>query len=430
MLIARGRAPRHALDGVPRPRTGPTEHGLNHLVFPVLGVFFWLQPRRVSPRTNGTSFSGIGGRHAKAFVGRHRGCDGDGGRVGRGGRSESSGLEGAAADSGVQLDRLVRRRACRRRVGREGVAGSGPFRRLHHLHIQRFDHQQLRRQRIPGRRADRYNYQSGPWVWGVEAQASWAGIRGSDACPFFLGKATCRTNVDALGSFAVRFGGTIDRALLYVKGGLAWAYERHRISSPAFFDGLGAFSIEDKHWRWGGMLGAGVEFAFTNTISGKLEYNYMDFGTRTYTFAFPGFGPFDPETADVKIRQSIHLVKVGLNFRFAFTNSISGKLEYNYMDFGTRTYSVVIPDAPPFLGETVDVQIRQSIPLVKVGLNFRWDSPVVARYLSAGINRAAHEPRRLASGALRHRPAGAAPPPRGMRRVTSSEWNESACGHG
>jgi outer membrane immunogenic protein len=167
-----------------------------------------------------------------------------------------------------------------------------------------------------------YNYQSGPWVWGVEAQASWAGIRGSDSCPFFIGKSTtCKTNVDALGSFAVRFGGTIDRAMLYVKGGLAWAYERHRISSPNFisFDGIGAgaFSIEQKHWRWGGMLGAGVEFAFTNSISGKLEYNYMDFGTRTYSFAFPGVFPFvTPEDVDVKIRQSIHLVKVGLNYRF------------------------------------------------------------------------------------------------------------------
>jgi outer membrane immunogenic protein len=162
-----------------------------------------------------------------------------------------------------------------------------------------------------------YNYQSGPWVWGVEAQASWAGIRGADACPFFFGKATCKTNVDALGSFAVRFGGTIDRAMLYVKGGLAWAYERHKISSPGVaLDGFGAFSAEDKHWRWGGMLGAGVEFAFTNTISGKLEYNYMDFGTRTYSFAVAPVGlPFS-ETDDIKIRQNIHLVKVGLNFRF------------------------------------------------------------------------------------------------------------------
>jgi outer membrane immunogenic protein len=161
-----------------------------------------------------------------------------------------------------------------------------------------------------------YNYQSGPWVWGLEAQASWAGIRGSDACPFFEGKGTtCKSNVDALGSFAVRFGGTIDRAMLYVKGGLAWAYERHKISSPGDFDGFGAFSVENKHWRWGGMLGAGVEFAFTNSISGKLEYNYMDFGTRSYSFVIAPIGE-SPDTFDLKIRQNIHLVKVGLNFRW------------------------------------------------------------------------------------------------------------------
>jgi outer membrane immunogenic protein len=161
-----------------------------------------------------------------------------------------------------------------------------------------------------------YNYQSGPWVWGIEAQASWAGIRGSDRF-FFGGKSTVKTNVDALGSFAVRFGGTIDRAMLYVKGGLAWAYERHKISAPGNpIDGFGAFSVEDKQWRWGGMLGAGVEFAFTNNISGKLEYNYMDFGTRTYSFVIaPAGAPFT-DTIDFKIRQNIHLVKVGLNFRW------------------------------------------------------------------------------------------------------------------
>jgi outer membrane immunogenic protein len=163
-----------------------------------------------------------------------------------------------------------------------------------------------------------YNYQSGPWVWGVEAQGSWAGIRGADACPFFAGKiTTCKTNVDALGSFALRFGGTIDRALLYVKGGVAWAYETHKISVPGNpIDGFGAFSVEQKHWRWGGMLGAGVEFAFTNSISGKLEYNYMDFGTQTYSFTIDPVGPATPATFDLKIRQNIHLVKVGLNFRW------------------------------------------------------------------------------------------------------------------
>jgi len=110
---------------------------------------------------------------------------------------------------------------------------------------------------------------------GVEAQASAAGIRGRDNCGsnfFFGGKASCKTNVDALGSFAVRFGGTIDRALLFVKGGAAWAHETHTFD---FFVGKNAqVSFEKKEWRWGAMLGAGVEFAFTNNISGKVEYNY------------------------------------------------------------------------------------------------------------------------------------------------------------
>jgi outer membrane immunogenic protein len=162
-----------------------------------------------------------------------------------------------------------------------------------------------------------YNYQTGVWVWGVEAQASWAGIRGADACPFFGGKATCKTKVDALGSFAVRFGGTIDRALLYVKGGLAWASETHKVSNPGnSIDGFGAFSSEQKHLRWGGMLGAGVEFAFTNNISGKLEYNYMDFGTHTYSFVVAPVGADFSAVVDTNIRQNIHLVKVGLNYRF------------------------------------------------------------------------------------------------------------------
>ena len=31
--------------------------------------------------------------------------------------------------------------------------------------------------------------------------------------------------------------------------------------------------------KTGGMVGAGVEYAFTNNWSGKVEYDFMDFGT-------------------------------------------------------------------------------------------------------------------------------------------------------
>ena len=80
-----------------------------------------------------------------------------------------------------------------------------------------------------------FNYQSGWVVWGVEAQASAANIQGSDRCPFFGGKVTCRTRVNALGSFAARLGGAVDRAMLYVKGGLAWAHEKHTLAGADFF---------------------------------------------------------------------------------------------------------------------------------------------------------------------------------------------------
>jgi len=62
------------------------------------------------------------------------------------------------------------------------------------------------------------------------------------------------------------------------------------------------------------MLGAGVEFAFTNNISGKVEYNYMDFGKRSVQFDTSAFTltPFE-----MSLRQSMHLVKVGLNYHFS-----------------------------------------------------------------------------------------------------------------
>ena len=132
-----------------------------------------------------------GDRHAKAFAGRHRGCGGDGRGVGRGGRLEPSGLQGAAADSGVQLDRLVRRRACRWRLGDEGVVRSDRYRfdGFTTFTLSRHDHQQLRRQRIPGRCADRL--QLPERTVGVGRRSAGELGRHSrqpTACPFFIGK--------------------------------------------------------------------------------------------------------------------------------------------------------------------------------------------------------------------------------------------------
>ena len=78
-----------------------------------------------------------------------------------------------------------------------------------------------------------FNWQTGAWVIGVEAQASWTHIRKGwtdpDPSPPFwtkggrpVGVARVGTTVDHLGWIAGRIGYAFDRWLLFAKGGGAW----------------------------------------------------------------------------------------------------------------------------------------------------------------------------------------------------------------
>ena len=59
--------------------------------------------------------------------------------------------------------------------------------------------------------------------------------------------------------------------------------------------------------RTGGMIGVGVEHAVNMNWSAKMEYNFMDFGTKSYNFvgsfiapggAAPSAGDRQPRSAD------------------------------------------------------------------------------------------------------------------------------------
>ena len=56
------------------------------------------------------------------------------------------------------------------------------------------------------------------------------------------------------------------------------------------------------------MAGVGVEFAMTGNWTGKVEYNYVGFGSRVYDL-----GLVVPRSANVE--PELHLIKVGLNYR-------------------------------------------------------------------------------------------------------------------
>jgi len=150
------------------------------------------------------------------------------------------------------------------------------------------------------------NWQQGQFVFGIEGEAAWANIDGS-ASVAGLTTTTYNTEADILGSIAGRIGWAFDRTLLFVKGGAAFTHERQWIATTG-----GTTFDMDRDLRWGWLVGGGLEYAFAPNWSGKIEYNYMNFGTADISLcAVPTGACFSDQ-----IKQDMHVVKVGVNYRW------------------------------------------------------------------------------------------------------------------
>jgi outer membrane immunogenic protein len=133
-----------------------------------------------------------------------------------------------------------------------------------------------------------------------------------------------------LGNFATidgRVGFAVDRALVYVKGGAAYGHFTHNTSAEFnFFNDVpgsvpvGVFNASATDNRWGATAGVGIEYAFARNWSAKLEYDYLDFGTRTVTLNGTVTNPFDNSTSSLsvsdRIREQVSVVRAGVNYRF------------------------------------------------------------------------------------------------------------------
>ena len=64
--------------------------------------------------------------------------------------------------------------------------------------------------------------------------------------------------------------------------------------------------------RWGGTIGAGLEYAFAPNWSVGVEYNHLFMQDRTYNFTTPAGAAFGAD----RIRQDVDLVTARLNYRF------------------------------------------------------------------------------------------------------------------
>ncbi|MCJ2036306.1 carbohydrate porin [Methylobacterium sp. J-068] len=144
-----------------------------------------------------------------------------------------------------------------------------------------------------------YNWQTGPWLYGIEADLSAANLKRSvsssapgfgyaDSDPAF---GLIRVKTDVYGTLRGRLGYAFDRALVYASFGLAGANARVLATYPDLDAGGAATARRDLSYL-GFTLGAGVQFAVSEHIALGIDYRYVDLGGsgRFDLGAVPGVG--------------------------------------------------------------------------------------------------------------------------------------------
>jgi opacity protein-like surface antigen len=175
----------------------------------------------------------------------------------------------------------------------------------------------------PVRRCQRrHQLEAGALVLGVEGDINWSNIDGTGSCSglfSFLGggqlQAGCNTKMPWFATATARIGTTVDHALAYVKGGGAWAEFDHTITTGAagFPVGVSGPTYDLADNRIGFTVGAGIEYALGRNWSAKIEYDYMDLGTKSLALTPTTLGIIAPLAIGINVddRERVQLIKAG-----------------------------------------------------------------------------------------------------------------------
>jgi outer membrane immunogenic protein len=152
-----------------------------------------------------------------------------------------------------------------------------------------------------------YDYDLGQFVVGASADIAASNIRTEINGTAFLGgggggAVDIKGQVHYLATAQARAGVKWESVLGYVHGGVAFGNTEQSVTSG----GVAAPGFGSQN-RTGYVVGAGVEYAVTDSISLQTEYSFVNLGDAL--IASSG-------GTDVNSAISFHMVKAGLNFRF------------------------------------------------------------------------------------------------------------------
>ncbi len=174
-----------------------------------------------------------------------------------------------------------------------------------------------------------YNWQLSPnWVYGFETDIQYVDVDRS----FTVGTVTVppaalaplanvyRTDIDYLGTVRGRIGYAFGQTMVYGTGGFAYA----RVNNSASFFGPPAtgsvlqFFGQDRRTKTGYTVGGGIEHMFSPNWSVKAEYLYYDLDNSNLNVAvIPRLvGQGGGTGYNTTIRNDGHIARVGLNYKF------------------------------------------------------------------------------------------------------------------
>ncbi|QDW38681.1 outer membrane beta-barrel protein [Bradyrhizobium sp. KBS0727] len=159
-----------------------------------------------------------------------------------------------------------------------------------------------------------YRWQAGAWVFGLEAQGDWADLTASNTSLIFVpgGRfvtgVTNNTKIDAIGVFTGQIGYAWNNVLFYVKGGGMVVNDKFQGTAT----GIGTVLDNVSDTRWGGAVGAGLDFGITPNVVLGIDYVHGFMGNRNLTFVSTTGAFSRTET----IRQDIDMVTARLSYKF------------------------------------------------------------------------------------------------------------------
>lgn len=167
------------------------------------------------------------------------------------------------------------------------------------------------------------DYQMANWVFGAQGMFDGAEVKGSLipngalAPPNPVGFSRNEVlgfKTEWLATVTGRIGYLVQpQALIYVKGGAAWAHNTYSDNDPILvppFFGNGSAT----HTGW--TIGGGFEYAFTQNWSFLIEYDFSDFGSRNTTIWYNTANTGVVNPYGYNFKPNLQTVLFGVNYRF------------------------------------------------------------------------------------------------------------------